>query len=47
MAVWLPRLQSPSTVTVSACPLPRSAEAVRVPPTCAPSTLTVYCALPW
>ena len=44
---WLPAAQSPLRVRVSDCPAAWEAEAVKVPPTCLPSTLTVYSAEPW
>ena len=42
-----PAAQSPLSVRVSLWPEEWSAEAVKVPPTCTPSTLTVYWAPPW
>ena len=42
-----PVAKLPFTVVVSSWPDPCSADAVITPPICLPSTLTVYCALPW
>jgi YidC/Oxa1 family membrane protein insertase len=41
-----PPPQSPRSVTASSWPEPCSDTAVSTPPSCAPSTFTVYCALP-
>ena len=42
-----PGAKLPKTGIVSSCPAACDAPAVSVPPICSPSTLTVYCALPW
>ena len=47
VSVCVPVAKLPFTVVVSSCPDPCSDDAVSTPPICLPSTLTVYCALPW